>query len=256
MMKGKVLCVLFTVLILAVLFSGCGEQGQPPKINFFIATPSILISGNSSVLSWSTTGATSISINNGIGNVNLNGPYTVVPTRTQTYILTATNSYGSINASVVIYVSEIDTNYTYTNNMYNFSVVLNENWNVTHEDWMGINIERKGLGQYDVVKIDISLPLTLTQETTFEDWIETDLNTLPEWEDGYELISANYTTFKGLKAHEIIYRYGEDDSGMKYWDLAIEKDNKMYYIFYYTDPIKYEIYLDEANEIINSFTLL
>jgi len=255
-MKGKLLGLLIAVLLVVIVFSGCSEQGQPPKINFFIATPSILISGNTSVLNWSTTGATSVSINNGIGNVNLNGPYTVVPTRTQTYILTATNSYGSINASVVIYVSEIDTNYTYTNNMYNFSVVLNENWNVTHEDWMGINIERKGLGQYDVVKIDISLPLTLTGWTTFENQIEVDLQTLPDWKDGFELISSNYTTFKGLKAHEIIYRYGEDNTGIKEKQLAIEKDNKMYHIFYSTDPIKYEEYLDEANEIINSFTLL
>jgi|GEM_PF-4820968 len=255
-MKGKLSSVLIVVLMLTVLFCGCSEQGEPPKINFFIATPSILISGNISVLNWSTTGATSVSINNGIGTVELNGPYTVVPTQTQTYILTATNSYGSINVSVVIYVSELDTNYTYTNNMYNFSVVLNENWNVTYEDWMGINIERKGLGQYDVVKIDISLPLTLTQDSTFEDWIDTDLNTLPDWKDGFELISSNYTTFKSLKAHEIIYRYGEDNTGIKEKQLAIEKDNKMYHIFYSTDPIKYEEYLDEANEIINSFTLL
>lgn len=148
-----------------------------------------------------------------------------------------------------------ETTHTYTNYTNNFSITINGNWSIDEHTLSGITLYREGLSQYEVVTIDITEPLTLT-ETTFEGWIETDLDTLPEWKDGFELISANYTTFKGLKAHEIIYRYGENSSGIKEKQFAIEKDNKMYYIFYGTSPIRYEKYLDEANQIINSFTIL
>src|SRR4030042_273515 len=107
MKKITILLIAFTVISVGFL-SGCNEQveAEAPIINSFTATPSVIVFGNTSVLNWSIEGATDISINNEIGNVSISGPYTIIPTKNTTYILTASNSYGSSNASVTVYVNE------------------------------------------------------------------------------------------------------------------------------------------------------
>ena len=105
---------LVIVILIIDCLSGCNEQtpeeGTAPIINFFTVTPATVIFGNSSVLNWSVTGATSVSIDNGIGNVTFSGSKTIVPIQNQTYTLTAFNSYGSTNASVKVYVRVISEN--------------------------------------------------------------------------------------------------------------------------------------------------
>jgi Tol biopolymer transport system component len=67
---------------------------SPPVISSFTATPLTVTAGGSSTLAWSVTGATSLSIDQGIGVVT--GTQRIVsPTTTTTYVLTATNSAGS-----------------------------------------------------------------------------------------------------------------------------------------------------------------
>lgn len=113
MKKIAVLLIALTVIGVGFL-SGCNEQTpeelSAPTINFFTVTSSIVIYGNSTVLNWSVTGANSVSIDNGIGNVTFNGPLTIFPTQNLTYTLIAVNSYGSSNASVKIYVIVISEN--------------------------------------------------------------------------------------------------------------------------------------------------
>ena len=75
-----------------------------PVIVSFTATPNSITAGNSSALQWNITGATSASINQGIGTVPLSGTQSVSPTVTTTYTLTATNSSGSATASVMVIV--------------------------------------------------------------------------------------------------------------------------------------------------------
>jgi hypothetical protein len=75
-----------------------------PIINSFTAIPSTIDSGDSSVLSWVTTGATTVSINQGIGSVALSGSTSVSPAETTTYTLTATSSAGSSAATATITV--------------------------------------------------------------------------------------------------------------------------------------------------------
>lgn len=57
-------------------------------------------------LSWTVTNADSVSLDQGIGTVSLTGQQTVMPSVTTTYLLTATNSSGSISQSVTIGVDE------------------------------------------------------------------------------------------------------------------------------------------------------
>lgn len=60
-----------------------------PVCDFFNASPTTITRGQSAELSWGTTNVTSASINNGIGDVAVDGSRTVSPTDTTTYTLTA-----------------------------------------------------------------------------------------------------------------------------------------------------------------------
>ena len=76
-----------------------------PKINSFKADPSTIISGQSSTLSWSTSGTvTSLSIS-GVGSVTGTST-TVSPTATTTYTLTASNGSASTTAKTKVTVKD------------------------------------------------------------------------------------------------------------------------------------------------------
>ena len=56
-------------------------------------------------LSWHTTDATTVSIDNGIGAVETSGVKTVTPSETTTYNLTATGNGGTANATATVTVN-------------------------------------------------------------------------------------------------------------------------------------------------------
>jgi len=81
-----------------------------PTITSFSSEPSSVEYGESSVLSWSTKNATTISINQGIGTVSATGTEEVSPETTTTYTLTAKNSAGQKTASCEVEVTEVVLN--------------------------------------------------------------------------------------------------------------------------------------------------
>jgi len=105
---------LVPVLLLAVLFIASCYPGGPitittpgklPVINSFSASPSNISAGESSTLNWTVTGATAVSIDQGIGNVALTGPRAVAPAATTVYTLTASSSAGSTTATTQVIVT-------------------------------------------------------------------------------------------------------------------------------------------------------
>jgi uncharacterized cupredoxin-like copper-binding protein len=76
-----------------------------PQIVRFEANPVTIAPGQQSTLSWTTTGAATVSIS-GLGNEPLNGSATVTPAQTTTYTLTATSSDGhAVTAPVTVTVA-------------------------------------------------------------------------------------------------------------------------------------------------------
>ena len=65
--------------------------------------------GAASTLTWSSTNATTVSINQGIGTVAASGTRSVSPTATTTYTVTATNAAGSVTATATVTVSAAPT---------------------------------------------------------------------------------------------------------------------------------------------------
>ena len=77
-----------------------------PQILRFEANPLTIAPGGQSTLSWTTSGATQVSITPNVGNVTANGSTTVTPSATTTYTLTATSSDGkSVTAPVTVTVA-------------------------------------------------------------------------------------------------------------------------------------------------------
>src|SRR5205807_1553050 len=84
--------------------AGTGGAGNPQIIRFE-ANPLTIQPGQQSTLSWTTTGATTVSIS-GVGAVTLNGSTTVTPAQTTTYTLTATSADGkSVTAPITVTVT-------------------------------------------------------------------------------------------------------------------------------------------------------
>lgn len=84
-----------------VVDGGGGIPNPPtarPIISFFAASPSIVAPGQATILSWNVSGATSVSIDNGVGDVSGVTSKSVVPTQTTTYRLTASNAGGATTA--------------------------------------------------------------------------------------------------------------------------------------------------------------
>jgi hypothetical protein len=100
---------LFFVLICFSFLAACnGITPTLPVINSFSADPSSIDSGDSSVLSWNVTNATTITIIP--GNMTFtysSGSVAVSPTMNTNYTLTATNAEGSVSSSVPVSVLAI-----------------------------------------------------------------------------------------------------------------------------------------------------
>ena len=74
-----------------------------PRILNFVATPQEIDPGEFSTLSWEVENADTVTITN-LGNVDLVGTSDVQPADTTTYVLTASNDTGSVQANVIVSV--------------------------------------------------------------------------------------------------------------------------------------------------------
>ncbi len=77
----------------------------PPVCSSFSASPSTITSGDSSTLTWASTGASSASINQSIGSVSTSGSRDVSPTATTTYTLSLGNTAGTTTCKSTVKVT-------------------------------------------------------------------------------------------------------------------------------------------------------
>jgi hypothetical protein len=74
---------------------------NPPVISAFLANPATVGPGIKTTLRWATNGATTVTIDHGVGTVTGNS-VTVSPTAATTYTLTATNGAGRVSATTTV----------------------------------------------------------------------------------------------------------------------------------------------------------
>jgi outer membrane protein OmpA-like peptidoglycan-associated protein len=78
-------------------------NGNGPRIVNFQASPTEILAGDKSTLTWNVENSTKVNIS-GVGDVNASGSTTVSPTETTTYTLTATNAQGTSTATAMVTV--------------------------------------------------------------------------------------------------------------------------------------------------------
>ncbi len=81
------------------------ETPEPPPTATFEAAPMTITLGEASNLAWQAENAETVTIDNGIGDVELNGTIEVIPVETTTYTLTATGPGGTATAQVTVTVN-------------------------------------------------------------------------------------------------------------------------------------------------------
>jgi len=114
MIKKTLLYFLCLFLLLSVFACKKKTPTEPivpelilPTILYFTASPASIMFGDSSMLSWSTTNATNITINQGVGTVDATGTINVSGfEETRTYTLTAINADGQRTASCMVEVAK------------------------------------------------------------------------------------------------------------------------------------------------------
>jgi len=78
--------------------------GAPAPTATFSAAPTSISAGQSSTLTWTSSNATTVSIDNGVGSQPLNGSIGVSPASTTTYTLTATGAGGTTTKTATVTV--------------------------------------------------------------------------------------------------------------------------------------------------------
>lgn len=77
-----------------------GTLPEPPEINSFVTNDGYLTAGQTATLSWDTSGADTLTLSPGIGDVTGQISVTVSPSETTTYTLAASNSDGTTTQEV------------------------------------------------------------------------------------------------------------------------------------------------------------
>lgn len=86
----------------------------PPPTATFSVTPTSISAGEAATLSWTTTDATTVSIDNGVGAVAGSGTTSIAPSATTTYTLTASGIGGSTTKQVTLTVTPPKPQITFT----------------------------------------------------------------------------------------------------------------------------------------------
>jgi hypothetical protein len=106
-----------SLLVIVAIVSGCGGVPTAPVAAQQIAQPSIsasaspsnIVAGQSSKLTWNAVNASSVSVDAGIGNVSLSGSIVVSPAQTTVYDFTASGNGKTVTTSVTVTVLSAPT---------------------------------------------------------------------------------------------------------------------------------------------------
>ena len=136
----------------------------PPKISRFRASPKTIASGGRSTLSWSVTGADSLSISPGVGTVK-GTSVKVSPSATTTYTLTATNAIGSSRATATVTIRPLPKiiSFTVSPSTINSRGRTTLRWRVTNADRVFID---QGIGTVTGTSYSVSPSVTTTYKLT------------------------------------------------------------------------------------------
>ncbi|MBE3123084.1 MAG: FKBP-type peptidyl-prolyl cis-trans isomerase [Thermoplasmata archaeon] len=107
-MKKTMIVIGICLLSTLSLLSGCEDVSKkitPLSIVSFTIEPNTINQGEYANLNWTIVGASSVNIDNGIGNVTPSGNRIIRPTQTTTYILITSNATNTKSATATITIT-------------------------------------------------------------------------------------------------------------------------------------------------------
>jgi hypothetical protein len=124
-----------SLLLLLILIPGCftiqippsaitPTVGTTPAVIIFSNNPTTISSGGTSTLLWDVKGATFVSIDQGIGQVEIAGSRIVSPVKSTVYTISATNTAGNVirsSATIIVLAPVSSTQTTASNPVISFT---------------------------------------------------------------------------------------------------------------------------------------
>jgi uncharacterized cupredoxin-like copper-binding protein len=162
--------IYLSLSLLLVLVAGC-SAGQstpttPPEIIAFTVSPSSINPGGTTTLLWNVTGATTVSIDPGIGQVDIAGTMDVQPTQSTTYTINAVNAAGVMTQTAAVTVTApnppVIVAFMAAPDTVTAGQSANLQWNVTGATTVSID---QGIGKVDVVGTKAVTPAATTTYT-------------------------------------------------------------------------------------------
>ena len=135
-----------------------------PVITDFHASPGDVPAGGTATLSWTVTGATALSIDQGVGDVTGLAEKTVTVGADTIYKLTATNDGGSVTRTVAVVTHAPGTRLTYTDPTVAGKIVLVRNAGLSAPDEIVLDV-KVGPAPVTAFGFAINLPLDATGAT-------------------------------------------------------------------------------------------
>lgn len=140
-MRKQLMIIGVCLLSIVSFFSGCiniPEELTQFSIMSFDVEPRVINQGEFANLSWVVLSASSINIDNGIGNVALTGHRIIQPMQTTTYILTASNTTITKSATVTVIVNHNSNESNETNESPEYQEIIISSFDVYPDG--GINL--------------------------------------------------------------------------------------------------------------------
>ncbi|MCX6006208.1 MAG: hypothetical protein NTZ34_02985 [Chloroflexi bacterium] len=102
---SRIYVLIAAILCMLPVFAIVSCVSPDINITSFQVTPSSITAGQTALLQWNVTGASAVTINNGLGGQSQYGSLEVKPDQTTTYILTASNGSRSVQSTVSLTVN-------------------------------------------------------------------------------------------------------------------------------------------------------
>jgi hypothetical protein len=160
------------------------DETALPVISSFTATPDSVISGTDVTLAWTVTGAEILSISGNVGDVTGQENQSITVTETTTYVLTATNSNGSVTAETTVTVGDLPTidSFSISADKVSFGEQVTLNWTTSNADEVSITSVTGSLplnGMTEVIPAEATTYTltasnafaTVTQDVTVDVWL-------------------------------------------------------------------------------------
>ncbi len=142
-----------------------------PRCDAFTASPVSVMKGATTTLSWQTTNATRVVINNGVGEVSADGSVSVAPLTTTSYQLTAFGTgTTSVNCAVPVTVEEppVETPFTCENNVtFNASPININSGQSSTLTWTTAGVDSVAISVINATSLSGSQSVSPTTDTTY-----------------------------------------------------------------------------------------